>query len=291
MLASAEAGFDHFARLGDPALGARFLQQLPPGPATALGRANLARRMGDLATARLALAQHLGEALHPWSAIPPQLASHGGCFAAPLVVIDQFLPPERMQALHRHACEREQHFRHALATNEDAAPEYDPDRRETLLDYGFTLEREHFLGFVEGNLPLLCELLGLDPFTSDRHEIKLSNHVDGGFFKAHGDNHLSFAAAGRAITWLYYFGQPEPRFSGGELYVLDGTPLAGQISPAWFTTVQPRPGRFVAFPSWFYHAVAPTRLPGGDFASGRMAVSGHLRKLEGGAPAWWEDRN
>ncbi|MCB2067471.1 MAG: 2OG-Fe(II) oxygenase [Erythrobacter sp.] len=288
MLASAAATFEQIARLADPSVNARFLQQLPAGQASAFARANLARRMGDIAAAREALAEHLGDVLHPWSAVPPRLTSHGGSCLVPLVVIDQFLPVERMQALHRHACSRAEHFRHALATNEDAEPEYDPERRETLLDYGFTLERDQFLGFINDNLAVLGDLLGVDPFTVERHEIKLSNHVDGGFFKPHGDSHVPFAEAGRAISWLYYFGDEVPRFSGGELYAIDGQPLQQQTSPAWFTTVVPRANRFVAFPSWFYHAVAPTRLPGNAFAHGRMAVSGHVRKAAGGGSGWWE---
>lgn len=298
MLASAEETFAHLERLGDRAINTGLLAALAArGGAAAhgLARANLLRRTGDMAGARRTLFDWLASGTAPggiqladWSAIPPGLFSNGGFAIAPIVLIDDFLPHERMRALHAHACAREAQFRDALATNEDTDPAYDPDRRRTLLDYAFTQEREFFLGFIEQSLPAMRESLGLPDFEVERIELKLSNHVDGGFFKAHSDNHAAYGEAGRAITWLYYFGEESPRYRGGDLYVLDSKPAEQEISPAWFSRIEAVPNRLVAFPSWFYHAVAPTHLPGNRFEQGRFAVSSHIRKRADGLTVWWD---
>lgn len=294
MLEKAERSFERLARLGDPAINAGLIAALDraaPGTETQFQRANLLRRAGDLAGARAAFAAYLGQegaTLHPWSVVPPGLRSSGGYALAPLVVVDNFLPRERMRALHMHACAREAEFQRAKATNQDAPPEYDPERRQTLLDWGFELEREHFLGFAENELGALRTCLGLPEFAIDRIEIKLTNHVDGGFFKTHCDNRAAYCEAGRAITWLYYFGEDPARYTGGALYIHDSKPARELLSPAWFTTVTPRPNRLVAFPSWFYHAVGPMQLPHAEFAAGRFAVSSHIRKCPDRGRVWWE---
>lgn len=297
MLETARESFTQLLKLGDAQLNRALLAALAErdrDTSTTMFAANLLRRSGDLPGARTEFARlgTAGEDIltrcdHNWSCIPAGNSSNGGYAIAPLVIIDDFLPVERMQALHRHACEREGEFRAAMATNGGAEPSYDPDRRQSLLDYNFTLEREFFSTFVSQNLPVFQRCLGLPEFPVDRFEIKLSNHVDGGFFRIHADNHAAFAAAGRAITWLYYFADEAASFDGGELLVLDSCPDKSTVSPAWFSKVAPVPNRFVAFPSAFYHAVTPL-CHVGCFATGRFAVSGHVRKRADEGLAWWE---
>lgn len=292
----ADMTYSVLQRLGDIFVNQRLLAALDAcGDQTrhVFPRANLLRRMGDLTGARAMIRTWLAHAPgsgppDEWSAIPAGLHSHGGYALAPLVMIDDFLPRERMLALHSHACAREGEFRDALATNAHEEPRYDPQRRRTLVDNGFTLERPYLQSFVVDNLRRLCQCLGLEPFEIDRIELKLTNHVDGGFFKTHRDNHDPVRQSGRAITWLYYFAGEETGFSGGDLYLFDSKPTNRAISPAWFTRVEAVANRFIAFPSWFYHAVGPTHLPGGTFAQGRFAASSHVRKTQDSAIAWWE---
>ncbi len=300
MLETARDSFAQLLKLGDARLNQALLAALAErnrDTNTTLFAANLLRRSGDLPGARAEFAKlgtGGGDAStgggRDWPCIPANNWSNGGFAIAPLVIIDDFLPVERMQALHRHACEREGEFRAALATNEGAEPSYDPDRRQSLLDYKFTLEREFFGTFISQNLQVLQHGLGLPEFSVDRCELKLTNHVDGGFFRIHADNHAAFADAGRAITWLYYFADEGASFSGGELLVLDSCPDKSTVSPAWFSKVIPLANRFVAFPSAFYHAVTPLSHVGG-FARGRFAVSGHIRKRADNSVAWWEIEN
>ena len=248
--------------------------------------ANLARRAGDLAGARRSFEAHLGAPLPRDCAIPAGLFS-GGVFAiAPIVAVDDFLSPDRMEALHRHACAIQPRFRAANVSSTIPAP--DPEKRETLVTYEFEYLHGFFARFMDENFIRFADALGLPPFTVDRTEMKMTCYLDGGFFNAHADNHLAFGEAGRTLTWLYYFGETPIQYRGGELYILDTDFGAGTSSGTWATRIEPRPNRLIAFPSWFHHAVAPTVLPGGHFAHGRFAVGGHVRKTADGAKAWWE---
>lgn len=297
MLDDVRHDFAQMRRLSDPAVGAGLLAAMARQDSradTALVRANLLRRSGDLAGARAAFADHLamtaappGLGLERWAVVPAGLRV--GQFAvAPLILIDDFLPRERMRALHESACARETMFRDALNTNEHAAFVHDPARRQTLVDWHFMHERAFFERFAAENLPAMQTALGLRRFAPARVEMKMTNHVDGGFFKAHRDNYDVHAAAGRAITWLYYFGEDEPRYRGGDLYLCDSDTVTGTHCPTWFTKIAPCPNRFVAFPSWFHHAVSPIELPDGGFAQGRFAITSHIRKAACGQQAWWE---
>lgn len=297
MLEAAEHDFAQLARLSDPDVNGGLLAALNAREAntdTMFLRANLLRRCGDLGGARDAFAAHRAmdgpaQATPAFSpTIPPRLRSQARFAIAPVVVIDDFLPRRRMRLLHERACDREGFFRDALSTNEGTAPSYDPDRRRTLIDWRFEHERAYFERFAADKLSSLQAALGLGSFEVERVELKMTNHVDGGFFKTHCDNHERYASAGRAITWLYYFGEDAPRYRGGDLYLRDSAPAEGIHSPAWFTKIAARPNRFVAFPSWFHHAVGPTELHGGTFAQGRFAISCHIRKAACRGKAWWE---
>lgn len=284
---AAKREYEVLAQLGDETVNAALLTQLDTkiaiGHASAgvrLMRANLLRRSGALAETRAELEKLLrdphADGFTSDVVIPAGLTTQDCNYIAPLILIDNVLPESEMKALYRHACEIEGRFRHARISSGDHP--YDPDKRETLLAWDFEGKRQHFLDFVEHNLERFQDALGFPRFTAERYEIKLTNHLDGGFFNTHRDNHNAPNAPGRALTWLYYFSALPPRFSGGELFILDSNPTRQQASASFFTKVKPRPNRFVAFPSWYYHAVGPTRVPGNRFADGRFAISGHVHK-------------
>lgn len=294
MREDARARFAQLERLCAPEVNRTLLQSLRSrarqGEATRemeFVAANLARRAGDLDSARRAFEAYLGAPLQPGVAVPPGLSSGGGFNISPIVAIDGFLPPAEMEALHRHACAIEDRFR--VANVNSIAPQRAPDKRDTYITYDFDHLKSFFSDHVAENLPRLCAALGIPDFEVDRTEIKMTCYLDGGFFKTHADNHGSFADAGRAVTWLYYFGDRQPLYRGGELYLFDTDFDERGNCGAWLTRIEPRPNRFVAFPSWFLHAVAPTALPCGTFARGRFAIGGHVRKTaDPSAAAWWE---
>lgn len=93
--------FDRIERLSDPALAAGMLDALgarAPDAASALARANLLRRSGDLAGARNGFRTYLQLAgidnapSDDWTVVPPHLSSPGGYAVSPLAVIDDLLP-------------------------------------------------------------------------------------------------------------------------------------------------------------------------------------------------------
>lgn len=248
-------------------------------------RANLLRRCGDLQEARAAFIDHLRESavegasleLDPATIVPSAgLQTGPDHLIAPLMVIDDFLPPDEMAALHRHACELEASFVDARTMSEDVV--YNPDKRRTLVTMKFEYKRQFFLDFVESNLARFQSALGLPDFEVERIEIKLTNHVDGGFFKIHSDNHSPISEAGRVFTWLYYFSEVPPRFEGGDLFVIDSKVGSPERSRHWFSKVEALPNRLVAFPSCYFHAVGPTSVTDSEFRAGRFAVSSHVRK-------------
>ncbi len=288
MLETARQQFDVFAKLGNAQTNAPLRAQLKaklaretPTPEALAMQVNLARRSGDLAATRSAiveLARLNGETgdFSENAIVPFGLENPTGQKLAPLIVIDDFLQPDQMNALHRHACDTEDEFRKANTNSQ--SPAYDPDKRETLVNWHFTEMRDHFEEFIEQNLAEFQCILGLPAFVKERMELKMTCHIDGGFFRVHADNHEPITEAGRAITWLYYFGEQTPRYTGGELFLLDTELATGVRSTVWFTKVEPKPNRLVAFPSWFYHAVGPTQVECGEFGAGRFAISSHIRK-------------
>jgi Rps23 Pro-64 3,4-dihydroxylase Tpa1-like proline 4-hydroxylase len=246
-------------------------------------KANLARRCGDLHTARDAFNAYLQEAngsasscLPEHAVTPVGLKSSAAHTIAPVLVIDDLLSHSEMQQLHRHACELEPQFWDSRT--HEGRSNYDPTERQSLISWKFEYKRDFFLRYIEENLAPIQSALGLPFFEIDQIEIKLTCHVDGGYFVTHADNSGPIGEAGRAITWLYYFGEDPPRHDGGDLYIRDSDIEGHEHSMAWFTRIKPQPGRFVAFPSWYHHAVSPSKLESDDFAGGRFAVSSHIRK-------------
>lgn len=271
-------------RIGDAHINAALLAQLDKKIASGMAsddghmmRANLLRRSGRIADAREAIRAHLAiDTMPEFLAVPPGLNSENATSVAPLIVIDDLLPRDEMEALYRHACSLETKFGKAGISRRGGP--YDPEKRETLWTANFEVKRQFFLDFIASNLARFQSALHMPAFTIEKSGIKLTNHVDGGFFNLHRDNLEGPNDAGRAITWLYYFGADPSRFSGGELFIFDSDPANGKAAENFFTKVVPQPNRFVAFPSWYFHAVGPTRVPGNRFADGRFAVSGHLWK-------------
>jgi len=294
-MANSQPGFERLDRLSDPILGRSLLaamEQRRDGASTLFARANLARRMGDLDLARAMFAAFVASGTAPgaarmddWSIVPPGLHSAGGVPVAPLVLIDDLLPVDRMDALHAEACRHEHEFRDRMS----GAAAYDPaSPRRTLLFSDCTCERAFFGDFVERHMEALRKSLALPPFAVSRIELKMSNTLGGGFLKIHSDNDCDPQEEGRALTLLYYFGAGATSFDGGDLLLFDTNPREGTVSPSWFTRIAPARNRLVAFPSWFFHAVTPTGGTGARFAHGRMGVSCHVRKTAGEFAPWWD---
>lgn len=287
MLDADRDSFAGYARLADPKIGRMLLAQLATRPDQARMEADVARRIGDLDTARAAFARaEPGTTLQQGAVTPPGLKTQDGMSVAPVLAFDDVLSAAEMAAVHTHACDLKEEFRPAGTGPQQT---YRPDARQTLITYDFTLMRDAFLARMAGLLPQIHAAFDMPQFEITHREIKMTNHVSGGFFRTHSDAAEPFGEAVRAITWLYYFSDMPVQYSGGDLYVFDTNFSTKHYSDTWFTRLIPRPNRLVVFPSAFYHAVSPTHLPEGlGFAEGRFAISGHIRKAADGQ-TWWPE--
>lgn len=288
MLDIARKHFDVMERLADPLVASGLLNHFDMHTGRGVDssrhlllRGNILRRCGRLMESRAVLnafarEKGIGEIPDPDALCHPGLESEPGFVMAPLIVIDDFLPANEMDRLYRRACALEKEF--VLAPSNRHAIGYDPDTRETLVHPQFDEADPVMRAFVGENLLRMQRAFGLPRFDLDAIETKLTCHRDGGFFVSHADNHKLFGETGRAITCVYYLGRNPPQHRGGELRVIDTSFPDQGMAENWFTTVAPTPNRFVAFPSWFNHAVSPSRVPENRFEDARFAVSCHVLK-------------
>nr|WP_298930246.1 2OG-Fe(II) oxygenase [uncultured Erythrobacter sp.] len=280
------------SQLADPVANAAFLEALDRKLTRDRGnlellqnKAAVLRRVGDVSAARECFEQIMSVTPadqisfgSQHSITPLNLIDAEGHRAAPIMVLDGFLCNQAHDDLYAHTIRSEKQFRPARLSGEDRR--YDPEKRETLVLEKIGYAQDLFESFVNENLSHMRQSLGLPHFDVLKVELKITNHIDGGFFNTHCDNHGPWEDQGRAITWLYYFGKTPSAFSGGELYIFDTNTKANTYTPHSFTKICPQPNRLIAFPSHFRHAVAPTRLRSRKFADGRFAVSSHISKME-----------
>lgn len=195
--------------------------------------------------------------------------------AAPLVLIDDFLSPNLVSELLTHTIEHEHKFRMANVGSDN--PHYVPDKRLTHVCFDLGKFKANFRDFIKKNINNFTILLDVPHFNFDKSEIKITNHLNGGFFQPHADNTAIYGDSKRVISWLYYFHQTPKAFEGGELLAFNSNIEQQEYYTHKFTKIEPINNRFVAFPSCFYHAVTPTLLTDNQFSNGRMAVAGHIR--------------
>lgn len=277
-------------KLSDIAINTNFIEVLddklsitPDNKELLLTRANICRRTGRLWEARDSFNHllHLDNSdahlrLSENNVTPFGFITSENMTMAPIMIFDDFLEQPDLDELLDYAQQNQEQFANAHTNSKENI--YDPEKRKTLVYRHFTKERDRFEAFAKNNIEALCDGLGLPKFEISKIELKITNHVDGSFFQTHCDNHNMFEQAGRAITWLFYFGENPPRYNGGELYVFDTDQKSQLYNVQSFSKVIPKQNRIVAFPSHFRHAVAPMELPGNKFSDGRFAISSHISK-------------
>ncbi|WP_444995381.1 2OG-Fe(II) oxygenase [Aliikangiella sp. IMCC44359] len=196
----------------------------------------------------------------------------------PLVVIDDFLTSESINLILEHVLAHKNDFRKANIDSNN--PYYAPNKRATMVLDELAQYKNLFADFWANNFDSICEMLGISSFKMKTGEMKITNHINGGFFQTHADNTTLFGDSKRVISWLYYFCRQPKQFSGGDLFAFD-TDVENQFyKEGKFTKIEAKHNRFIAMPSCYYHAVSPVIMPSGDFEDGRMAVAGHIRFME-----------
>ena len=245
-------------------------------------QAKLYRRIGQLHHAQSTYQQLLTlnsththtTNLKPSQITPTHLQSTDGYRVPPIFLIDNFLTPLVVNDLLQQAIHTKNTF--IPAKIDSHQPSYNPFKRKTWVSRQLGTFKPFFLNHIMHSFPDLCDQLGIPTFDIAQLEIKMTNHLDAGFFDIHQDNNHLFGDSKRVISWLYYFHQQPRCFEGGDLLLFDTNDQTGSYKELGLTKITPTCNRFVAFPSYFYHAVTPVILASNRFEEGRFAISGHI---------------
>ena len=101
----------------------------------------------------------------------------------------------------------------------------------------------------------------MPPFFPTNVEIQMTAHADGAFFRTHTDNG-TYRLHRRTLSYVYFFGERERAFSGGEL-VFDGL------------TLTPDRNSIVFFPSGCLHEFRPVQAVA-PFRRSRFTINGWI---------------
>jgi SM-20-related protein len=137
------------------------------------------------------------------------------------------------------------------------------DYRKSQLLYSPPDEAESVLTELRKRIESILHALQLSPFSASDIECQLTAHNDGDFYRVHTDNGSS-EAAGRQLSYIYYFHRQPRGFSGGQLKIYDGERSL---------TLEAEDNTLVVFHSSLEHEVLPIRCSGG-FADSRFSVNG-----------------
>ena len=251
--------------------------------------AEIHRRQGNFAAAR-----SLYRRLRERGSDPPKAAwlhamlsgngapepAPGGTWPAPFVRMTNFLAPgecERLLAL-------------GLAAREQLTParvgaghgRLDPEARVNLEICDRRTETEVRLQIVPKVRSLVPEILArlrMDGIGRCSIEMSIRVYLDGGFYRAHSDNHKEHHHQ-RKLSFVYFLHREPRRFSGGDLLLHDTDIDARTYSFRRFSRIVPLRNSIVFFPSGYCHQVTPVRCGTDDFGDGRWAVNGHVRHTD-----------
>ncbi|WP_404392354.1 2OG-Fe(II) oxygenase [Pseudoalteromonas phenolica] len=291
-----EQEFEKLAKLSNPLLCNAFIDSLDKKLACErqknnvdnldnilIKKADFLRRSGQLGKAKSIYSlldkstqnpQQDAQALHIGS-----IVDKDGYNTMPAFILDNLFSTTDTAALLKHVADKQTSFK--LAGYGYNSTEHNENARKTHFLAINSDFKALFNDFINSNIDKIRNALNIPSFTIESIEIKLTNHIDGGFFQVHSDNSALFGEqTTRVISWIYYFHEQPKQFSGGELYAFDTNLDSREYNPNSFTKITPNHNRFVAFPSCYYHCVAPTNVPSKQFMHGRMAVVGHIHFSE-----------
>jgi Rps23 Pro-64 3,4-dihydroxylase Tpa1-like proline 4-hydroxylase len=127
------------------------------------------------------------------------------------------------------------------------------------------LSTDYIKNLMESGPSPLCEFYNLK-----RREIQVSRYGEDQFYTWHKDDQGNKT---RQITLVYYVHAIPKRFSGGELFLSDGTVHKGKLSSGSKSTcIEPENDRLVIFASKISHRVNLT-ASSGHFEDGRFSVN------------------
>jgi Rps23 Pro-64 3,4-dihydroxylase Tpa1-like proline 4-hydroxylase len=129
---------------------------------------------------------------------------------------------------------------------------------------------------IQPFLPEVWSQLQLESGSPTLLETELLAHNHGHFSSVHRDN-LQPHTTNRQISWLYYFYQDPPLFSGGELLLYDRSPESGDepvTQPS--QAIAPQHNSIIFFPSWCWHALMPVYCSSQAFEHSQFILKGWI---------------
>ena len=197
-----------------------------------------------------------------------------GLGPAPFVSVSNFFADSEIEDVFAKTLANREKFRPSGVGSK--SPHYDPSKRDSWVWHDVGELRTRMQGLLRQQLPEYCDRLGMDCFEPGKIEVKVTNYLDGGFFRTHADNSIANGKTGRAISYLLYYHKQPKSFERGDLLLFDSDLDADVYRLSDFTRVTCAQNTLVLFPSPWYHTVQPVSLPGNRFEDGRMALGGHI---------------
>ena len=117
---------------------------------------------------------------------------------------------------------------------------------------------------------VVCDLVGIAPFTLDGVEVELAVHNEGAFFGRHSDvRDAGPLGQTRKLSGVFYFHAQPKAFSGGVLRIYD--PDDATYSRA--AEIEPNNNSCVFFPPHVPHEVMRVNCPSRRFMDSRFALN------------------
>ena len=276
-------GARHGDELFDKAAAAlRRTLAVEPRNAAALARlGDLERARGDFAAAltayRRLLAVAPGDASAAWAVAVlggdrlPEVPPPAGRIA-PFVRMTDFLPPAARDRLLQDVLAASERFAPAKV-GADAITVNLKARNALVLDEPTTRNvRSWFVPKLRAVLPEVLRRLRMEDLDPRRIELRVTVHLNGGFYVAHRDDSLVGNSRDRLVSWVCYFHRAPKRFAGGDLLLHDAG-RAGESPSRAFSRIEPLCDSIVFFPSDCLHEIIPVAC-GAEFGDGRFTVNG-----------------
>ena len=256
-----------------------------PRNAAALARlGDIERRRGDfpaaLTACRRLLAVAPDDAPAAWSVAVlggdrlPEAPPPTGRIA-PFVRLTDFLPPTSRERLLRDVLAASERFAPAKV-GADAGVNIEV-RNALVLDEPTTRDvRSWFLPKLRAVLPEALWRLRMEDLDLRRIELRVTVHLNGGFYTVHRDDSLVGNFRDRLVSYVCYFHRAPRPFTGGDLLLHDAGRAAGGSPAGAFSRIEPLRGSIVFFPSDCLHEVTPVAC-GAGFGDGRFTVNGWVR--------------
>lgn len=191
----------------------------------------------------------------------------------PVIVFDEFLVGQELQALLNYVLSRESQFTATEVVGSNGAGQVLNDYRRSRVLYDLGPFQQLFAERWMRFLPHVLYRLG-HPWFEVRHiELQLTATNNGEFFRLHNDNGAE-PVARRTITAVYFFHCEPQYFSGGELRILETDPATHEARGG-STIIYPLQNQAAFFPSGLLHEILPVTTPD-YFACSRFTINGWL---------------